>query len=563
MRSRIDQMSRDELVRCVRELSSEVAKLRAQGRDGRKLRQVVADLEIHQEELRAQNETLVSAQQSLEQSRHRYADLYDFAPVGYVTLDFNGIIEEINLTATGLVGLERANVLRTPLFVYVAESDRQTFLEHLSRCRSQRSALVNSELHLRQATGRLIPVRLSSRYEDGERGRFRTVIMDLTERQEAEEKRLDLVRRQAADHAASQAKDRFLATLSHELRTPLTPVLAEVTALEDRQDLPRDLRQTVQVIRRNVELEAQLVDDLLDLTRIASGKLRFKSGVVDAHAVIDEVRQMTEAEQRKKDQDVRLDLAASAHHVSGDATRLRQVFWNLLSNAVRFTPIGGRITLSTRNDGPSELLIYVRDTGIGIEPALLERIFEPFEQAGQIGGRLGLGLTISRGILEAMGGRITASSAGAGKGATFEVRLGTAPAPADQPPAAPAPSTKPRRLRILLVEDHEDTARVLARLLRMRGHDVRVATSIHSAESILHHEIDPPHLLLSDIGLPDGSGLELPARLSGAASAKKIVLSGYGSDEDVARSRQAGFDEHLTKPIDFRHLLEVIGRLSS
>ena len=557
-------MNRPQLVRHIGELRADLARVRAEARSGGGVRKVLAELQVHQEELRAQNEAMRGAQASLEQSRQRYADLYDFAPIGYITLDAQGLIEEINLTATASVGLERSMVLGTPLLVYVVESDRQALLDHLRKCRTESSALVESELRLRHATGRLIPVRLSSRHEDTrDHGRFRTVIVDLTERQEAERERVEVARRQAADQAASQAKDRFLATLSHELRTPLTPVLAEVSAMEDRRDLPPDLRHAIHLIRRNIELETQLVDDLLDLTRIGSGKLRFTLGVVDAHSVVQEVRGMIEREHSQKEQELRLELAAPIHHVSADGARLRQVIWNLLSNAIRFTPTRGRIVVSTRNDGPQELSISVTDSGIGIESDQLERIFEPFEQAGRTGGRLGLGLTISRGIIEAMGGHIWASSPGLGKGATFEVRLARAQFSADRPPAESAPASNARRLRILLVEDHEDTARVLARLLRIRGHDVRVATSIQTAASVLHDELTPPDLLLSDIGLPDGSGLELPARLPAVADVKlKIILSGYGSEEDVARSRQAGFDEHLTKPIDFRRLLEVIGRLA-
>lgn len=557
-------MNRPQLVRRIGELRADLARVRAKARRGGGARKVLAELQVHQEELRVQNEELRGTQASLEQSRQRYADLYDFAPIGYITLDAQGLIEEINLTATAILGLERSMVLGTPMLVYVAESDRQAVLDHLRKCRTESSALVDSDLRLCHATGRLIPVRLSSRHEvSRDHGRFRTVIVDLTERQEAERERVEVARRQAADQAASQAKDRFLATLSHELRTPLTPVLAEVSVLEDSPDLPPRLRHAFQLIRRNIELEARLVDDLLDLAGIASGKLRFTLGVVDAHSVVHEVREMIDEERSQKQQELRLELAAPMSYVSADGTRLRQVIWNLLSNAIRFTPACGRIVVSTRNDSPQELSISVTDSGIGIEPNPLERIFEPFEQAGRTGGRLGLSLTISRGIVEAMGGRITAASAGAGKGATFEVRLAAAPAPGDRPPAALSPSTKPRRLRILLVEDHEDTARVLARLLRLRGHDVRVATSIQTAASALHDELAPPDLLLSDIGLPDGSGLELPSRLPAIADVKlKVVLSGYGSEEDVARSRQAGFDEHLTKPIDFRRLLEVIGRLT-
>ncbi|HEX9671637.1 MAG TPA: ATP-binding protein, partial [Thermoanaerobaculia bacterium] len=300
---------------------------------------------------------------------------------------------------------------------------------------------------------------------------------------------------------ANAAKDQFLATLSHELRTPLTPVLAVVSALEEDGRLPGDVRDRLAMVRRNTELEARLIDDLLDLTRIERGKLDLRREVTDvlpllAHAV--EATRTPEIEAYG----LRLvsELAADDHRVWADGPRLSQVFWNLIKNALKFTPAGGTIRVRSSNEGepgaPERwLVVEVADTGIGIEPEVLPRIFDAFEQGQrkitrQFGG-LGLGLAISRRIVELHGGSLAAASEGKGKGATFTVRLpvgvpaeAAAAAPAGtaagvvEKAATPAPA---RPLHILLVEDHPDTAAAMADLLRGIGHRVTTAASVEAA----------------------------------------------------------------------------------
>ena len=366
--------------------------------------------------------------------------------------------------------------------------------------------------------------------------------------------------------AANHAKDQFLAVLSHELRTPLTPVLAEVSAMLDDPSTPESVRPVLEMTRRNVELEARLIDDLLDLNRIVQGKLRLDRKVVDAHALILEALEICKAGIGSARLRVDVDLAATRHHVEGDAARLHQVAWNLIKNAVKFTPFGGSIAVKSRDDGGS-LVLEVSDTGVGIEAEVLPRIFDAFEQGDhsvtrRFGG-LGLGLAIGRNLAEAHGGQLTASSPGIDQGATFTLQL-----PAVDPPGRPGVVAQPPTipddlvpLRILFVEDNPDTLRIMGRLLANKGHAVTPADSVRAGlEAAEGQEFD---LLISDLGLPDGSGLDLMRALlaSRADPIPGIALSGYGMDDDLRRSREAGFVEHLIKPIDFLALEAAIGRV--
>ncbi|HVR96758.1 MAG TPA: ATP-binding protein [Thermoanaerobaculia bacterium] len=364
--------------------------------------------------------------------------------------------------------------------------------------------------------------------------------------------------------AANQAKDHFLATLSHELRTPLTPVLAAVASLE-RDERFAAARNTLAQIRRNVELEARLIDDLLDLTRIVRGKLELRPEATDLRAVLEHTIQVCCAGEAGR---LRLvtDLEAEDLWIWADGSRLTQVFWNLLKNAVKFTPAGGTITVRLRREDEGWLAAEVTDTGRGIDPAALSRIFDAFEQTDpritrEFGG-LGLGLAVSRAIVELHGGKLTAASEGEGTGATFTVRLpvGLVPRSEEPRPEAAIRNARPgaaRPLHLLLVEDHPDTAEVMAELLREKGHQVTVAGTVSAALAAARagRTFD---VVVSDLGLPDGNGLDLMRELSGRYGLKGIALSGYGMEEDVRRSLEAGFQRHITKPVLPNVLDEVL-----
>lgn len=371
---------------------------------------------------------------------------------------------------------------------------------------------------------------------------------------------------------ASLAKDRFLAVLSHELRTPLTPVLVSVSAMLEDPETPQELRPFLEMTRRSIDMEARLIDDLLDVTRIAQGKLRLKRHVVDAHGLVQQAVAICRDEIGSQCLCLDLDLAAAAHHVEADPARLQQIFWNLLKNAVKFTPAGGTLKVRSWNqpghEGREKLFVEVRDSGIGIDPEILPKIFDAFEQGEasvtrQFGG-LGLGLAVSRSLAEAHGGRLTAASEGRDRGAAFTLELSTVSAPAaesDGRPQPPPDTGSRATLRILLTEDNEESLRVMARLLRRRGYDVTTADSVASA--LAEAERAPFDLLVSDIGLPDGSGLDLIRTLRARRPVPGIALSGFGMEDDLRRSLDAGFAAHLTKPIDFGTLETTIRQVAA
>ncbi len=371
--------------------------------------------------------------------------------------------------------------------------------------------------------------------------------------------------------AATRAKDQFLAVLSHELRTPLNPALMAATILESDPDMPAKFREDVAMIRRNVELEARLIDDMLDITRIARGKLTLSRRLIDAQEIVRHAVQTCQAEAIEKGVDLQVDMDAERAKLYADPARLQQIVWNLLKNAIKFTPAGGKVSIRAHNDGEARseeerLVIEISDTGMGIEPELLPRLFTAFEQGGdettrRFGG-LGMGLAICKGLVEMHGGSICAYSHGLNTGATFKVSLGVAPHEPSAQGTQPGLDAKQlcETLRILLVEDHETTALITARLLRGFGHDVQTAGSIDAAVGEFSgKQFD---LVISDLGLPDGDGCELLRRITATRPVKAIALSGYGMDSDINKTRAAGFLEHLTKPINVQQLQAAINRVS-
>ncbi|HWM26009.1 MAG TPA: response regulator [Chthoniobacterales bacterium] len=366
----------------------------------------------------------------------------------------------------------------------------------------------------------------------------------------------------AESERANLAKDSFLAMLSHELRTPLTPVLTSVLALEQSDVLPEEVRASLQMIRRNVELEARLIDDLLDLTRISKGKVQLNLEEVDAHSLLRNALEICQADIDKKNLSLGTDFAAENVCLEADPARLQQIFWNLIKNAVKFTPEGGRLEIRTQNDN-GQLRVQVSDSGMGIDAETLPKIFNAFEQGDrmQLGG-LGLGLAISKALVETHSGTLTAESAGKNQGATFTAMFPVAEhnagASKNVVPSVPAAR---KSMRVLLVEDHEDTNRSLTHLLRRRGYHVQAARSVQSAlEMAAAERFD---VLVSDIGLPDGSGIELMQKLTTDHPIFGIALTGFGMEEDVRRSHEVGFHHHLIKPVDLNRLDALIQRGNS
>ena len=396
-------------------------------------------------------------------------------------------------------------------------------------------------------------------FDRGPDGKCREVLglgQDVTEQVQAQ---VELQESHTRLEAASRAKDQFLAALSHELRTPLNPVLGIVSMLENDPALTLSVRDDLRVVRRNVELEARLIDDLLDLTRITNGKLKLHREIIRAHEKVVNAVQICRGEIDAKNIDLELALLASAQLLNADAARCQQVFWNLIKNAVKFTPAGGRVTIRSSNPDSNTWCLEVIDSGVGIPPTMLPRIFDAFEQAGRQGqfGGLGLGLAISKTVVEIHGGRILASSPGPGRGATFRVELPTTTGvPRIEAPAPTLSQATRERLRILLVEDHPDTARVMERVLVSLGHSVLLAASVQEARTIINSSLFD--LLISDIGLPDGTGLDVVRATRARHQVPAIAVTGFGMDSDIARTREAGFDAHVTKPVDIHRLSKLI-----
>jgi signal transduction histidine kinase len=372
--------------------------------------------------------------------------------------------------------------------------------------------------------------------------------------------------------AAGAAKDQFLALLSHELRSPLTPVIAMVGELEAEVPDSQPVREALEVVRRNVELEARLIDDLLDVTRISKGKLQLSFETICVHQILQRAYEICRKEVEAKNLEVEFHFRAAHTHVEGDPARLQQVFWNLIKNSVKFTPERGRITIETLNPAPDKIEARVIDTGIGIEQEKIDKIFNAFEQ-GQAEitrrfGGLGLGLAISKALIDAHGGKIRAQSPGKDKGATFSVELNTVLTPIgrdgerqDQPAGPERELAVSKHRRVLLVDDHYDTCIGMKRMLERHGYEITVAHSVEQAvEKMRTQDFD---LLISDIGLPDRSGYELMRQVRLKKDLPAIALSGFGSEQDVNQAREAGFSEHLTKPINFERLEKTIQNLLS
>ena len=371
---------------------------------------------------------------------------------------------------------------------------------------------------------------------------------------------------------ANAAKDQFLALLSHELRSPLAPVIAMVGELEAEVPDSPPVKEALEVVRRNVELEARLIDDLLDVTRISKGKLQLSFETICIHQILQRAYEICREEIQAKNLEVEFQLRAARTHVEGDPARLQQVFWNLIKNSVKFTPEKGRITIETLNPASDKIEARIIDTGIGIEQEKIDKIFNAFEQ-GQAEitrrfGGLGLGLAISKALIDAQGGKIRVQSAGKDKGATFSVELNTVLTPIggdgerqDQQVDREQEPAISRHRRVLLVDDHHDTCIGMKRMLERHGYEITVAHSAEQAvEKIRSEDFD---LLISDIGLPDRSGYELMREVRLNKDLPGIALSGFGSEQDINQAREAGFSEHLTKPINFERLEKTIQNLLS
>lgn len=505
----------------------------------------------------------------------RLAAIIESSDDAILSKRLDGTILTWNAAAERLFGYRAAEIVGKPITLLVPLdrlAEEQGIIERLrrgERCDHVETVRVASDGRridvsltispLRDADGRVIGASKIARDVTGQKRDREAVAGALRQAEEAK----------VIAEAASRIKDHFIAVLSHELRTPLNPVLATATMLRADPKFDADTRDQLDLICKNVEAEVSLIDDLLDVTRIERGKTELDLKPIELGAVLHAVLETYRPEANAKCLVVRAELGNSAHWANGDAARLRQVFSNLLKNAIKFTPPGGRVEVGIHVAVNGLAVVRFTDSGVGIEPEAIARIFNAFEQADRSitrhYGGLGLGLTISKAMTELHGGLISATSDGPGKGATFEVRLPLCPAgttppprPADTAPTSIEPVTP---LRILLVEDHADTARVMIRLLASDGHQVTHAADV--ASSLEYLDEGPFDLLICDLGLPDGSGWDIMRTVrAGGSDLRGIALSGYGQEADIAASLDVGYLAHLTKPVDVADLLMRIRELA-
>lgn len=515
-----------------------------------------------------------------------WGGILDSAPCGFLRFSDDGTVFRANTTLSKMLGLPVSEIEGSHAAEILDQAGKVFFQTHFFPTLRIEGSVNELYLTLVGKDGTKIPVLLNAVRREKAEGCFNDcVIVGIEERdrfenallkakKEAERanqsKEIALVElseaieslalaKEEAD-AASLAKDAFLAALSHELRTPLTPVLLMASELERNSALPSEIREQMSMMRRNIELEATLIDDLLDVSRIKHGKLTLNRATFDLHEIVAQTEEIVLRDVEEKQINLIIDVQASAHHVNGDPARIEQVIWNLLKNAIKFTPENGTITVTTKNDENGRIIVEVSDTGVGIPGEQLPVIFTRFEQGHATGkhrfGGLGLGLSISQAIVLAHEGEIGAESQGEGQGATFSFSLQTINK--SVPVRVPdTDCTEPAEgMRILVVEDHESTRLVVVQLLSKLGHEaIAVGTIEEAKKEFYSRQFD---LVISDIGLPDGDGLELMREIRSCSEVPSIALSGFGMPEDVKRIKAAGFTNQLTKPIKMERLNALI-----
>lgn len=459
-------------------------------------------------------------------------------------VDTEGCIRTWNAGARRMLGYTVDEVLGKPTSVLYTPEDRRPgqFPASLSAARAKGHN--EFQAWRQRSDGVRIRVEVSTtelRDSEGAGRGFVQIIRDLTDRQRVEA--LEIEGRRITE---------FIAMLSHELRNPLAPIRNAVAILKRFVDKP-ETAWCAELIGRQVTHMTRLVDDLLDVSRITSGKIQLEVKPVALNEVVEQAVESMRPTVHGYGLSLNIDSTEDALAVSGDATRLTQVLVNLVTNAAKYTPAPGSVSVALMASG-SEVILRVSDTGIGLSDELIERVFEPFVQGeralARSEGGLGLGLTLVRSVIDLHGGSVRASSPGAGKGTTFTVRLPRI----EHVTVAPAAEESPRgsaRTKVLVVDDNVDAAESVAMLLRLSGHEVQVAYDGESALNITANFA--PDIAFVDIGLPGMDGYEVARRLQalpGLESLRLIAVTGYGQDKDKAAAAAAGFHLHLTKPVE-------------
>ncbi|HWE24734.1 MAG TPA: PAS domain-containing protein [Myxococcales bacterium] len=506
----------------------------------------------------------------LDKARAYAESLIKNAPDPVFVSDLRGKILQANDAVFELLGFRPDEVIEQSLSRIISAEETREFIAALREV-VERGVTRNVRLNPRSVSGEVIPTTLNaSALRDGD-GTAIGAIGILRDMRAYERVVRDLEESRRELSEADRAKDHFLAMVSHELRTPLTAMLGWARLLRVGFRDPTRAARGLEVIERNTKLLAQLIDDLLDVSRIVTGKLRIERRQVDPVAVVEAAIDAVQGVADAKEISLEAFLDPDAGPLLADPDRLQQVVWNLLSNAIKFSPSRGQVGIRLER-ADSLARITVSDHGMGIKPELLPQIFDRFRQGERSTGGLGLGLAIVRHIVELHGGTVRAQSTGESQGATFTVELPTLKETGTVAAAAPRGTDGSERarlaalkgIRLLLVEDDADARELLSMILQEAG--AKVATAGSASEALAAFQRERPDVLVSDIGMPDGDGYSLIRKvrsLEGESSAKvpAVALTAFARAEDRGEALGSGFQAHLPKPIEPAELTALIARL--
>lgn len=513
----------------------------------------------------------VARRRQAERAEHEKQELLrvTLASIGdaVITTDLAGNVVFMNGVAESLTGWRLQDAVSRPLeqvFVIRNESSRMPLTSPVRRVlKSGRIVGLANHTVLVRKDGTDIPIDDSGAPIRDSAGELLGVVLvfhDVSERRRLEH---ELIRQREALREIDRSKDEFLAMLAHELRNPLAPLRNCLQILRTHGRSPVDTDRLVGMMERQTNQLVRLVDDLLDVARITRGTIALKREQVGLRAAVDQAVETSRPLVDARHHRLRIDLPGGDLFVDADPVRLVQVISNILTNAAKFTNPGGDIVIAAWQE-EERVVVSVRDSGIGLHPASISRIFDMFRQEDKsldrTQGGLGIGLAVVKKLLIMHGGDITAHSEGVGRGAEFRFWLPIAHPAEALAPGAASPATSPDAARVLIVDDNADGAESLAMLLRTWGCDVRVVADGHAALELVARA-PPPHAILLDIGLPGMNGYEVARQLRlrpGLGAVRLIAITGYGSEIDRARSHEAGFNAHLTKPVDLDELQRLL-----